>query len=552
MKHSPTTRSRRPRHKTGSPVSLDGATAFSVSGELNPIELVRLMKAHPAFSRVLLDGTRVRHRWGRRRIEGSWALAYLAFVTSGLPDIQPWWIKTSDELWRECGFTASKDETSPRPSYDTTYARFCELEDDELAGVFRDAAGVMIRHAHKRSGGLVGRDLHVDSTESETNARLRHVCPSGSPCWGALPSFVRRARPRTAEVHLSAVKEDRQREADRPEDEVADTEVLLGDGAEGLTETSGRRLVKLKNGCVYELLDPTAGVRAYTGARGSYKFWVGFYNQKLIDHYTGAPIAVVVDSASVPEWRIYPQTLEQGIDALGHAPRAIAGDRGFSLSSVFQLNTEHGVASVFPWRARHHSHTRADDDQDRWDRHGVVRCKHCGGPTRFVRFNEANPKPRLWVQCEMRPLATCDKAQTISCAEDWRMLIPMWRTDPVYHALRASHQRYERVHDHWRKRWRVAGDEHQLRPKRRGRACQQLRAWAAMCCEWLLILWREGWLGSARRHDGDEKTDDGSGAVFSLTRRRARLNLHLPYGPAAIAAGIGGARPGEPPPPLKT
>ena len=67
------------------------------------------------------------------------------------------------------------------------------------------------------------------------------------------------------------------------------------------------------------------------------------------------------------------------------------------------------------------------------------------------------------------------------------MLLPLWRTDPDYLALRNSHDRYERVHHHWRVRWRSGADDHSLRPKRRGRDCQQLRASAALLIEWLMI-----------------------------------------------------------------
>lgn len=89
--------------------------------------------------------------------------------------------------------------------------------------------------------------------------------------------------------------------------------------------------------------------------------------------------------------------------------------------------------------------------------------------------------------CARRRDRRLEKRQTVRCANSWRMLLPLWRTDPDYLALRNSHDRYERVHHHWRVRWRSGADDHSLRPKRRGRDCQQLRASAALLIEWLMI-----------------------------------------------------------------
>jgi hypothetical protein len=78
-----------------------------------------------------------------------------------------------------------------------------------------------------------------------------------------------------------------------------------------------------------------------------------------------------------------------------------------------------------------------------------------------------------------------------------------------------------------------------LRPKRRGIACQQLRANAALVIEWIQILWREGWLGSARRNRADgldmkALTDKADDAVANFRRWRVKVKLHQPYGKAAI------------------
>jgi hypothetical protein len=299
--------------------------------------------------------------------------------------------------------------------------------------------------------------------------------------------------------------------------------------------------------CWYRLLDPTAGVRAYVNNGKVRRFWVGFYNGKAIDHYTGAPVAVNVTSASIREHTSYPELYEKAKTAIGSDPKAVVADRGYSISSVFEHNTTRGVASVMPWRRPNGQVVdRAQEDCELHDRHGVVRCKHCGSATRFVRFSaKGRSGPRLWVKCLAQPTAECAKEQTVLCRHNWRMLLPLWRTSETYLALRDSHDRYERVHHHWRTRYRVGADDHALRPKRRGRACQQLRANAALVIEWLIILWREGWLASARRkhRQGVVFIDKGAAKVAALMRRRLRYGLEQPYGPKAVALGIGSLAP---------
>lgn len=203
-----------------------------------------------------------------------------------------------------------------------------------------------------------------------------------------------------------------------------------------------------------------------------------------------------------------------------------------------------------PWRRRKKDMERSEEDQATHDRHGVVRCKHCGAPTRFVSFAKsagAARKPRLYVQCLTPLTAACGRRQSISCATDWRMLLPMWRTTPTYMTLRHSHSRYERVHHHWRVRWRSGADDHSLRPKRRGRDNQQLRANAALLIEWLMICWREGWLPDERPKRPLDLTrlvvEDGSEHVVSLNKTRGDLGLLRPYGPAAVKHGVGDLEP---------
>lgn len=123
------------------------------------------------------------------------------------------------------------------------------------------------------------------------------------------------------------------------------------------------------------------------------------------------------------------------------------------------------------------------------------------------------------------------------------MLLPLWRDTPTYLALRHSHERYERVHHHWRVRWRSGADDHSLRPKRRGRDNQQLRANAALLIEWLMICWREDWMPDSRPFgQPDPKRiieDHGQDYADSLRSLRTDLGLDRPFGSRAVALKLG-------------
>ncbi len=47
--------------------------------------------------------------------------------------------------------------------------------------------------------------------------------------------------------------------------------------------------------------------------------------------------------------------------------------------------------------------------------------------------------PRIWFDCMVGATPGCTRTQSISCATDWRLLVPLWRTDSLYHELKESH-----------------------------------------------------------------------------------------------------------------
>lgn len=520
------------------PRYLDGATDFGAhADELHPLWVVKTLQRYPQYWDALRDATDgAQPTFGRSRMGGHWALPYPAFVFSRHADVKPWWQSAGHSIWRNSGF-------AERPSYPVCQRRFAELE--QHADAFEACARKLIQRAVKASGGQIGRHLHVDATEAETHARLEHICPDWSDC--QRDNGRKNGSRVTAGESMNAVREERHRRAEAPEPEGdAFTAPEIGEADElRRTETSLKVRV---GGCWWEVLDPTAGVRAYGKGSKVKKFWVGFYNHKAIDHYVGAPVAVHITSSSLQEHLAYPQLFQKVVAATGVTPTAMVADRGYSISSVFEFNTRRGVGSIMPWRAHGSWLKREMEDTDTHDRHGIVRCKHCGSPTRFVSFTRTaggDRGPRLYVICEGKTFDACAKRQSIGCEVNWRMLLPMWRTSPTYLALRHSHDRYERVHHHWRVRYRVGSDDHALRPKRRGLDCQQLRANAALVIEWLIINWREGWLPRMSRAElnGRVLVEDGRAYVDSLKDLRRDLGLDHPYGPNAVKAKIGEQQP---------
>jgi hypothetical protein len=503
-----------------SPDHLVGATDFAKDDLVNDATwFVKTLKAtawaYDPLKKALAD---LEANWARPREPGEWGLAFMGFTISRHPDVQPWLNSTTDAFWIACGFTG-------KPPYSRVYSRFTELE--QVIDEFEACAARLIQQA-RRHEPRIGAHLHFDSTEAETHAALVHVC-----CPGKKGEVGRRPQRQATSV----VRAERQEEADGPLP--ADPEAVYGD-VEKVKIKKGKKYLKI-NGHWYRTRDATAGARGYKRRGKSIRFWHGHYSQKAIDHFTGAPVAVETHSASEAEYHAYPRVLGHAELNTGIRPETTIFDKGYSVSSVFELNTRAGIATIAPHR---NAGTGRRHDKDTHDRHGIPRCKHCGGDSTFVRFS-ANREPRIWFHCRAELTPGCKKDQSISCFKDWRFLIPLWRTDPLYHELRGSHERYERVHHLWRERYRVGPDNRSLRPKRIGDAWQDLRAKAAMIAEWLRILFREGWLGSARRnpHSPGRYKKHGHLAARDLDRFRKRIGLGRPYGRRAYRLGFGKIEP---------
>lgn len=526
---------------------LPGTTSFARDDALRGgLNVVKLLKSQRWVWNDLRAACDLEKNWGRHRELGHWELAAVAFVVSGHVDVQPWHDSTTDELWQECGFAV-------KPPYKRVWRRLRELEDHVDA--FVNATGTLVQHARKHDS-RVGAHVHFDGTEDETHAALVHDCERGQCPRAGRGSRAGRGRSgagqRPERESTAAVRKDRQRQADLPPDDVAREMVALSPDRAVTVEVGGRTVKRVQvGGCWYRTLDAEAGIRAYTSSRGARRFWHGYYNQKATCHFTGGVLYAGVYSASRQEYYLFDDVYDKTCQVVGAAPDTAVADKGYSIASVFKKCTTNGTAPVMPWRASGYEPTR--QDKDTHDRHGVPRCKHCGATTSFVRFHEGDRskpagqrKPRLWARCMVGATGKCAKDQTFTCSTDWRLLVPLWRTDPLYHELKESHSSYEGVHDYWRDRYKVAADNLANRPKVRSIGWHRLRANVAGLVEWLRICTREGWLGSARRnHKSPTRAfkDAGQRAATKLATFRMSAGVAQPYGPKAASLNLGDVDP---------
>ncbi len=413
----------------------------------------------------------------------------------------------------------------------------------------RASADLAVQQA-KRHEDRIGRDIACDATSYAANARLVHCCPDREAC---------RERPRFPKVlraaNGEAVEKHRHKTAKETEDATSEggeldnrLRPLLDEDPRRDDLPDGPRYW-VQHGHIYRSLDATAGARSYDG-----EFWLGGLLMAAVDVFIGAPLAVRPMAADRAESQAYPELLERVREATGAYPDRVAGDRGYSVASVFLHNSERGIASAFPWRKPNGSVTaREDTDRDEFDRHGVPRCRHCGGPGDLTAAGlgfhiTSRPEPVLRFRCMLGLTPDCAKQQQLSCSVEPRMLIPLSRLTEPYNALRRVGKSMERVWGDWRARYGVAGKNAETRTTRRhSELCQELRAEGARLIEWCRILLRQGWLGS-HRHRNTREPKDVSGArrLGNILRARERHGLNLPYGAYAVEAGFA---PDRAPPP---
>jgi hypothetical protein len=554
-----------PKLRYQPPERLKGATDYSkhddLRGSLNTVMLAKDEAAWVSDALGVACNLEVNH--GRKREPGRWELAAIAFVASRHVDLQPWWDESTDQLWQECGF-------SGRPPYNRVWERLRELG-EERSEAFLDAAALVIRRCRDHDPRVMAH-VHVDSTEDESHAALVHDCQpgescareehgddKGSPGESARGPALRPERAPTARAR-------RQREEWNEEDPDVSEESAREAEPEKVAEVArGGRIVKRVRvgGCWFLTRDTEAGTRAYTSNGKVTRFWHGYYSGKAVCALTSGVIPSV-DPANKQEYDLFPALMDRVCAMSGATPETVIGDRGYSVKKCCEYATRRGIAPVFP--PRKHKDRQERPDTLTHDRHGVMRCKHCGGETKQKRFavEKGTGTPWLWFKCVAPATPDCAGEQRIRCETDWRSLIPLSRLEPLYHELQASHRQYEGVHDYWRDRYRVAADTLAMRPKIVSLNWHRLRANVACLIDWLRIAKLNDWLDPVSppeqdginpteqdgKHKGGAMTkklkrgvrtkmDAGVKAAKKLLDRRSEDGLDLPYGPRAAALGLG-------------
>ncbi|MBX5468866.1 MAG: hypothetical protein IRZ21_03105 [Thermoleophilaceae bacterium] len=358
--------------KADPPMIWPGVGQFSKDKDvLSQTEIVRIAKQCDLLADLRLR-TDYDFGGGRPREQGEWILAFLAFMQSGIVDIQPWWRESSPLMWWEAGF-------SKRPSYETTRNRFIELEQCAQEELFQ-ASALLIREAIKRTGGRVCFDLHIDCTEAETHARMHHDCRRGEGCpgWGKprVDRHGRRIRSKNGQAMTPARISTEEAAADRKR---RNAEPLADDfgtpsigEAERLVYDEGTGTLRMRVGQHWwRVMDPTAGPRAYKGPKGAIKFWLGFYNLKVVCHTFQEPVLNLVEAADEQELTLLPEVVDRMTEICGDGHiRALSADKGFLTKSNCQLLVEKGITAVMPFRSYKGEDGRPRD-YERFDRDGI-------------------------------------------------------------------------------------------------------------------------------------------------------------------------------------
>jgi hypothetical protein len=565
-----TSRKRRQR-RNATAWGLKGATEFSADSVLsNPVAVVELFKRWAPATALELTRATTPDRYpgqpGAHRMDGSWALVFLAHILCGNPDWQRWYHEWQDSrIWEVCGFTE-------KPSWSTLYGRFAELEDPRYVAAFERAANHFVRVAARNEPRAL-RHFHTDGTAAHSHARLEHACPSRAYC----QSCEGTAAKRLARASDEQVSDERHARSAAPEPADPDAPPEPVD-KRGRVDRS-RKIVKLTDhqaqalglehwrdslyikfelrGHIFRCRDKQAGVRAYSaGPRSKKKAWVGAYFLPAVCDFFWAPAAVTFFEAGIQEhlgwsplYRKLLSALNDDPDQATHIPTAAIGDRAFTNRTFIAFNTHEGVASITPTRGLPGGAAWASirDRDGLYDEHGP-RCRYCGAPAAPARGAgegfalTGTGDPRISYRCAIGWTTECQtKLQSISCTREPRALLPIGRNEKLFHDLMASHSHFEGVFDSWRDRYAVSGNSNATRSKRTASiAAQRLRAAAALLAEWFRICLRMGYIGNHAQRNPYQpvERDRGRPGLDAHRRYRQRNGLALPIGPAALALGL--------------
>lgn len=533
----PTTSRPKRRDKTPELLYLPESTEFSGDPELgDPVKVLRLLKQFPQYLDPLIEATTPEYPGdGRRRIGGSWAMIYIAFLLWGERHFQRFaFEQASSPVWEVAGFDPEK-----LPCAKTVYNRLVELEQYEEA--FVDAVAAIVQHAQKHHP-EIGDFVWKDGTGYESHARLEHCCTDRAACkaLGRLPKKLPRAPGETIKAaHWDA--DSTPEEALTPED--VDEEILEEVREPEHGEQRGAFRYYRYRGHLYRIRDLTAGARTYKNNRS----WVGGMNLLAGELLSRTPVAIISISARESEKDGYERLYERMVRVTGRDPIAVAADKGFSYEEVFEFNTRRGVTSVMPTRRDSKGRGRERFACEEFDADGTPRCRFCGAPgdldgSGLGFYFDDQGEPRLRYRCRFPATDECaSQRQSITCSKEWRVLMPISSASETYSSLRNAMNNGEGLHDQLRDRYTLAGNDLGSRIKRFSSAtAQQLRASAAIFIDWFRMALRNGWLGSHKRRNPHTQAITRATGTYNTKVRKGRLagGIDLPYGPAAAKLGL--------------
>lgn len=187
----------------------------------------------------------------------------------------------------------------------------------------------------------------------------------------------------------------------------------------------------------------------------------------------------------------------------------------------------------------------------------MPRCPSCGGETTWrgpglgFKINGTGT-PYIRFRCVDDHLGTpCLGTRTIRCDKEWRLLRPLGKFDEVYWELLHIQQNKENLFGILRDRFDLAGDQRASCPRRPGLNVQRLMGAMAMLVDWFRFAIKQGILASQHAAPGEvvERHRVGERRVRRVEQARRIKALALPYGQAAVRAGLASAANGPPPDP---
>lgn len=561
-----------------------GAGRFSDDGWLDDPRFILAVVQHTKVLRALRDAeASLTSKYGRPQLPGSYLHLYVAFCIDRDPDVESFYNRhATSDIWQRCGF-----DPKNRPSLSTLYVRFAELADQRIDRAIQDAIAGLIATARKHAPDI-GRHVHIDGTLTASHARLRHEC--ANPTVTANSGFGCRGQHRHPLPRRMSASETHDRHHAEDAAPFDDSEELGGAGAgpgegsganagdaptagastapgpdarrsatksEGLKQLDAAGLRRWgldpcdprvtrkrwfeRDGHLLSCRDGEAGVRTYAPRGGRGRTTIGMNHLVVTDHVTGGLLAFDVVPADQNEFTVAAGLMDQTRDMVGLHPQAMVADRGFHITSVFNALHDRQIAYVGPWRKAKHQRTREDvarASEGLVDRHGVIRCRQCGGPTRANGANlgvtSSRDRTAIRVQCAIRPLDECADTQTVLPDAAPRLIGPLNRTDEVYWQLRHAHSNFERGHAERLARYTVGGRDTASRTKRLGIAPQHVRLRYAQLLDWLRICLRYGWVKpprgqrKIRRHAITWRETSGGHRLQAVLKARIDAGLEHP------------------------